>query len=94
MVTRTAKKPKLPHNAFKERAATIKFEAEAKDLLKAALHERGVTHGALSEALAGIGIDIGEAAITNKISRGGFSAAFLLQCMDVMGLKLATKPKR
>lgn len=90
MVTKTAKKPKLPPNAFKHRATTVEFETRAKAMLRKALEEQGFTHGALSAELEGIS----EAALTNKISRGGFSAAFLLQCMDVLGLELVAKPKR
>jgi Domain of unknown function (DUF6471) len=50
-------------------------------------------HVDLSGLLEGLGIAIKEQAITNKISRGGFSAALLLQCMNVMGLELVAKPK-
>ncbi len=94
MVTRTAKKPKPPANAFKERAVTVEYEDKARKLLKDALVKEGWTHGQLSEALAEIGVPISNVAITNKISRGGYSAAFLLQCMDVLGLELVAKPKR
>jgi hypothetical protein len=94
MVTRTAKKPKPAHNAFKDREATVRFEGEAKELIRAAMADQKFTHGELSAALGEIGIGIGDGALANKISRGGFSAAFLLQCMDVMGLKLAAKAKR
>ena len=87
--------PKAPANAFKERESTVLFEDRAKALLKKALTEQGMTHGALVEALTTLGMPaIKEQAMTNKISRGGFSAAFLLQCMDVMGLELIAKPKR
>ncbi|MDZ4761225.1 MAG: DUF6471 domain-containing protein [Alphaproteobacteria bacterium] len=89
------RKSAVPLNAFKERAATVEFEERAKVLLKKALAEKGLTHGALVAALTGLGLpEIKEQAMTNKISRGGFSAAFLLQCMDAMGLELAAKPKR
>ncbi len=94
MVTKTAKKLKLPPNAFKEREVTGRFEDKARQLLKDALDKQGMTHSQLSEHLAAIGAPISGVAITNKISRGGFSATFLLQCMDVMGLELTPRPKR
>ena len=94
MVAKAAKKPKTPHNAFKERAVTVEFEEKARALLKNALASKEMTHGQLSEALADIGVPISNIAITNKISRGGYSAAFLLQCMEVMGLELVPKAKR
>jgi hypothetical protein len=74
--------------AFKERTSTVQFDEEARALLSAALAEQGMTHGELSQALAEIGAPISEAALTNKIARGGFSAAFLLRCVDALGLKL------
>jgi hypothetical protein len=97
VTTKTARKPKVakaPHNAFKERDVTVQFEDKARALLKDALTKKSWTHGQLSEALAEIGVPISNVAITNKISRGGYSAAFLLQCMDVLGLELVAKPKR
>lgn len=99
MATKTAPKrksaPKAPANAFKERAATVEFEAKAKELLKKALAERQMTHGGLIDALTSLGLPpIKEQAMTNKISRGGFSAAFLLQCIDAMGLELVARNKR
>lgn len=86
---------KMPNNAFKDREATQHFEDEAKALLKAALAERQMTHGALVEALTKKGYPpIKEMALTMRISRGGFSAAFLLQALDAMGLELEVKRKR
>ena len=86
---------KLPNNAFKERAATAVFESEAKALIKEALGLKKMTHAALVDALTAKGYPpIKEMAMTVRISRGGFSAAFLIQCLDAMGLKLEIKPKR
>ncbi len=55
-------------------------------MLKGELKRRGVTYAQLAEALAGIGVHETERNLTNKISRGGFSAAFLLQCMAAVGV--------
>ena len=48
---------------------------------------RGVSYHDLAERLAAIGVQESEANIANKISRGGFSAVFLIQCLDAIGAK-------
>lgn len=65
--------------------ATVEFETRAKNLLKAELKRRGVTYAGLAEKLAGIGVSENERNLNNKISRGGFTAAFLLQCLTAIG---------
>ena len=62
-------------------AATIEYETRAKNLLKGELKRRGITYAGLAERLATIGVSENERNLNNKISRGGFTAAFLLQCM-------------
>lgn len=59
----------------------VEYETKAKNLLKAELRRRGVTYGQLAEKLAAIGVQENERNLNNKISRGGFTAAFLLQCL-------------
>lgn len=66
--------------------ATVEFETRAKNLLKAELKRRGVTYAGLAEKLAGIGVSENERNLNNKISRGGFTAAFLLQCLTAIGV--------
>ena len=61
--------------------ATVEFETRAKNLLKAELKRRGITYAGLAEKLAGVGVSENERNLNNKISRGGFTAAFLLQCL-------------
>ena len=65
--------------------ATILFETRAKNLLKGELKRRGITYAMLAEKLAAIGVSENERNLNNKISRGGFSAAFLLQCLEAIG---------
>lgn len=67
--------------------ADKEWQARAKRLLKAELKRRDVSYRGLAERLAAIGVQDSEANIANKISRGGFSAAFLLQCLDAIGCK-------
>ena len=61
------------------------YETLAKNLLKGELKRRGVTYAQLAEKLAEIGVQENERNLNNKISRGGFSAAFLLQCLTTIG---------
>lgn len=60
------------------------WEMKAANLLKAELKRKGVTYAQLVERLAGIGIDEKEANVRNKLSRGKFTAAFLLQCLSAI----------
>lgn len=61
------------------------YEALAANLLKAELKRKGVTYSQLIEKLAAIGVDEKEVNVRNKLSRGKFTAAFLLQCMTAIG---------
>ena len=63
----------------------VEYETRAKNLLKGELKRRGVTYAQLAEKLAAIGVQENERNLNNKISRGGFTAAFLLQCMAAIG---------
>ena len=69
----------------KDNPVNVEYETRAKNLLKAELKRKGVTYAQLAERLADIGIHENERNLNNKISRGGFTAAFLLQCLDVIG---------
>ncbi len=61
------------------------WESKAANLLKAELKRKGVTYAQLVDKLSGIGIEEKEANVRNKLSRGKFSAAFLLQCLSAIG---------
>lgn len=60
------------------------WQGRVKRLLKGELARRGVSYRELAERLGKIGVSETEANIANKISRGGFSAVFLLQCLDAI----------
>lgn len=60
------------------------WESRAANLLKAELKRKGVTYAQLVDKLEGIGISEKEVNVRNKLSRGKFSAAFLLQCLTVI----------
>lgn len=49
------------------------------------LARRNVGYRELAEKLTAMGIPETEANIKNKISRGGFTAAFFLQCLSAIG---------
>lgn len=61
------------------------WEERAANLLKAQLKLKGITYSQLVDKLAEIGVDEKEANIRNKLSRGKFSAAFMLQCLSAVG---------
>ncbi len=61
------------------------WESKAANLLKAELKPKGVTYAQLVEMLAGIGISEKEVNVANKLPRGKFSAAFMLQCLEAIG---------
>lgn len=60
------------------------WEAKAANLLKAELKRKGVTYAGLVEKLAALGVDEKEANVRNKLSRGKFTAAYLLQCLTAI----------
>ncbi|CAG1015837.1 hypothetical protein RHIZO_05168 [Rhizobiaceae bacterium] len=68
----------------KDNPINVEYEARAKNLLKSELKRKGVTYAALAEKLAAIGVHENERNLNNKISRGGFSAAFLIQCLEAI----------
>ena len=70
----------------KANPVNVEWETRAKNLLKGELKRKGVTYAQLAEKLAGLDIPETERNLNNKISRGGFSAAFLLQCLSAAGV--------
>lgn len=62
------------------------WEEKAANLLKAELKKRGVTYAQLVEKLAALGVSENEANIKNKLSRGKFTAAFMLECLEAAGV--------
>ena len=63
----------------------VDWQARVKGLLKAELKKKGVSYRDLAEKLTAMGIPETEANIANKISRGGFTAVFLVQCLVAIG---------
>ncbi|MCO5249530.1 MAG: DUF6471 domain-containing protein [Chitinophagales bacterium] len=63
------------------------WDDKAKRLLKSEMVKRGFSNADLVELLNEIGIEETKASIDSKISRGSFSATFLLQCLTVIGCR-------
>lgn len=63
----------------------VKWPIKVKRLLKSELVKRGVSNADLVVLLNEIGVHETKASIDSKISRGSFSACFLLQCLSVIG---------
>ena len=61
------------------------WEAKVKGLLKGELKRRNVSYGQLVEKLATVGVVDSEPNIRNKLSRGKFTAVFLVQCLEAIG---------
>ncbi len=59
----------------------------AKGLLKAELARRNLSYADLAAKLAVIGVKDNELNLKNKIGRGTFSAAFLIQCLEAIGCR-------
>ena len=65
--------------------ADKEWQDRVKGILKAELKRRNVSYRELAEKLSAMGIHETEANIANKISRGGFTAVFLVQCLTAIG---------
>ena len=61
------------------------WERRVQTMLKVEMAKRNLTYKQLSEKLAELGVVESEPNIRNKLSRGTFSAVFLIQCLEAMG---------
>jgi len=57
------------------------WEAKAANILKAELKRQGVTYAQLAELIGDK-----EPNVRNKLSRGKFSAAYMLRCLSAIGV--------
>ncbi len=69
------------------------WQARVKGLLKAELKRRNMTYKDLSARLEAMGIHETAPNLKNKISRGGFSAVFLIQCLAAAGCHTVRIPE-
>jgi hypothetical protein len=56
-------------------------------ILKSELKRKSMSYRDLAEKLESVGVTDSERNITNKINRGTFTAAFMLQCLSAIGSK-------
>jgi hypothetical protein len=59
----------------------------SKSILKAELKRKGIGYRELAERLTALGTPETDRNIANKISRGGFTAAFFLECLHAIGVQ-------
>jgi hypothetical protein len=57
-------------------------------LLKAELKRRDLSYADLVRRLADLGLRDNPRNVSNKISRGTFSAVFLFQCLEALGVRV------
>lgn len=70
-----------------DESATKPYETQAKQILKGELKRRGITYAELAARLTAKGAKESERNLANKISRGSFTAAFFMMCMDAIGVR-------
>jgi hypothetical protein len=61
------------------------WQALVKGILKAELKRKGLSYKDLADKLKEVGVKENDANIRTKISRGGFTAVFLVQCLLAIG---------
>lgn len=63
------------------------WQGLVKGMLKAEIKRRNMTYEQLAAKLAEIGVSETTDNLRVKISRGGFSAVFFVQCLTAMGVR-------
>ena len=61
------------------------WEAKARGIVRGEMARQNVTYPQLRERLQAMGIVEDERNLRNKVSRGKFTAAFMLQCLAALG---------
>lgn len=62
------------------------WEAKARGIIRGEMARQGITYAQLVERLAELGVSEDERNLRNKVSRGKFTGAFLLQCLAAMSV--------
>lgn len=78
------------HSAPRRGRKTLKgygFDLQAKQVIRNGLVRSGVSHEELVKRLARMGVIENVPNLRNKLTRGRFTAAFLLQVMTALGAK-------
>jgi Domain of unknown function (DUF6471) len=66
-------------------ATDEEWAERVKGLLKAELKRKNIGYKELADLLCKMDIPSTERGIINKVSRGGFSAVFFVQCLSAIG---------
>ncbi len=61
------------------------WEAKARGIIRAEMAKQNITYSQLLERLESMGVQEDERNLRNKVSRGKFTAAFMLQCLAALG---------
>lgn len=61
------------------------WEAKARGIIRAEMARQNVTYAQLVERLAAIGVQEDERNLRNKVSRGKFTAAFMISSLNALG---------
>lgn len=59
----------------------------ARRIIRVEMAKRDLSYGGLAELLDKAGVHENERNLRNKVARGEFSAAFMLMCLKVMGVR-------
>jgi hypothetical protein len=65
----------------------LEWQKRVRGILKAELARRDMSYRELVDRLGAIGVQESEQNIANKLSRGTFTAAFMVQCLDAIGCR-------
>ncbi len=63
------------------------WEAKARGIVRGEMARQNVTYAQLAEKLAEIGVTEDERNLRNKISRGKFTAAFMIEVLEAVGTR-------
>jgi len=60
------------------------WESKARGLIRGEMARQGITYAQLVERLDAVGVKEDERNLRNKVSRGKFTAAFMLACLEAL----------
>lgn len=87
------RKPPPKPEPRKDLPINAEYEEKAKALLRYAMAQKSIGIDELAHRLNKMGVEISAGGLANKISRGGFGSAFLLQCMEALDINLVALPR-
>ena len=79
--------------SMKNKTNELSWQSQAKKMIKLEMLKRDVGYEQLSELMQAAGTHDTPGNLKTKINRGTFSAAFLLQVLNVIGCELSIEDK-